>query len=201
MNYMEKDFKIIRKTIVVNKMKFKNKQEFYNWLSVSRKGQNNPCWRGGLPKCLDCGKELRNYNNIRCKSCSNKKNNLGRKRPQWEKEKISKTMKKLLKDPTKNPSWKGGISFEPYPPEFNKKIREEIRKRDNYTCQNCNMLEEEQLTIMGYILSVHHIDYDKKNSNKNNLITLCHWCNLKANINRDYWVKYYSTKKGPFKSK
>jgi hypothetical protein len=34
-----------------------------------------------------------------------------------------------------------------------------------------------------------------KNFNKeDNLITLCHWCNLRANLNRDYWENYYKQK-------
>jgi hypothetical protein len=28
--------------------------------------------------------------------------------------------------------------------------------------------------------------------NKNNLITLCKKCNMKANSNRDYWYAFYS---------
>ena len=42
-------------------------------------------------------------------------------------------------------------------------------------------------------LCIHHIDYDKKNNNPENLITLCNSCHTKTNIkNRDYWKNYYS---------
>src|ERR1700693_2128924 len=34
-------------------------------------------------------------------------------------------------------NWKGGKSFEPYASEFNRKLKAFIRKRDNYTCQEC----------------------------------------------------------------
>ncbi len=34
-----------------------------------------------------------------------------------------------------------------------------------------------------------HIDYNKKNSNLNNLITLCGSCHTKTNTNRNYWIK------------
>lgn len=83
-----------------------------------------------------------------------------------------------------NPSWRGGISFEPYGPEFNAKLKTQIMERDGYKCQNeeCGTTEH---------LSVHHIDYNKKNNSPSNLITLCVSCNSKANSNRKYWTKYF----------
>jgi len=33
-----------------------------------------------------------------------------------------------------NPNWREGISFKPYSPEFTEKLKEQIRKRDGYTC-------------------------------------------------------------------
>jgi len=90
----------------------------------------------------------------------------------------------------KNPQWLGGLSFEPYSPEFNDKLKEEIRKRDNHTCQECNYTEEQ----LGYTLSVHHIDYDKKNNDKTNLISLCNSCHQKTNFNRENWIDYYHNK-------
>ena len=40
-------------------------------------------------------------------------------------------------------------------------------------------------------LVIHHIDYNKKNCNLNNLITLCRSCNAKANYNRDWHKSWY----------
>lgn len=94
----------------------------------------------------------------------------------------------------KNPAWIDGSSYENYPVEFNDSLRESIRKRDNYICQNCGMTEEEHLIILGQVLEVHHIDYDKYNCKETNLITTCKQCNLRANYNRDYWQKYYTNK-------
>jgi len=84
-----------------------------------------------------------------------------------------------------------GKGYEPYTSEFSKELKESIRKRDNYECQNCGMTEEEHLIIVGTSLEVHHIDYNKINCNKNNLITLCKQCNLRANSNREYWQEIY----------
>jgi len=81
-----------------------------------------------------------------------------------------------------SPNWKGGISFEPYSPEFNKRLKKRIKKRDNYTCQLC---EKKQF------LHIHHIDYNKKNSVEYNLITLCRKCNGKVNFNRKSWTKKF----------
>ena len=78
-----------------------------------------------------------------------------------------------------------------YPPEYNKKLRQKIHKRDNYICQYPKCLK-----CLKYNddLTVHHIDYNKKNSNKNNLITLCRVCHSKTNFNRDYWKQYFKGK-------
>lgn len=84
---------------------------------------------------------------------------------------------------SKHPMWKGGISSEPYPFNFNKELKELIRKRDNYQCQLCGMPECENIKK----LDIHHIDYDKKNLNPKNLISLCRNCHMKTNYNREYW--------------
>jgi len=103
-----------------------------------------------------------------------------------------KTKKKMSEDRggDKSPSWRGGISFEPYTPEFNSTLKRKIRKRDNYTCQLCDKTEKE----IGRNLSVHHIDYNKKNCKESNLITLCRGCNGKVNYNRLDWMNYFRDK-------
>jgi len=92
-----------------------------------------------------------------------------------------------------NPNWLGGISKLPYPFKFNQELKEKIRKRDEYQCQNkeCNMTEEEHLVVYGRVLTAHHIDYIKNNCNENNLISTCIQCNFRANYNRDMWKEYY----------
>lgn len=86
-----------------------------------------------------------------------------------------------------SPNWNGGTSFLPYPLEFNKKLKQFILERDNYICQcpNCEHLSER--------LDIHHIDYNKKNNNPENLITLCNSCHSKTNgkNNRKYFVEFY----------
>lgn len=91
--------------------------------------------------------------------------------------------------------WIDGRSFEPYPLEWTETLKEAIRQRDNYICQNknCGCLEIE---LYGRFkkLDVHHIDYNKENLDPNNLISLCHDCHMKTNGNRDYWINYFQAK-------
>lgn len=78
--------------------------------------------------------------------------------------------------------WKGGISFLPYSVDWTETLKRSIRQRDNYICQLCSQYGNE----------VHHINYNKKNCDTNNLITLCHSCHSKTNNNRNYWIRYFS---------
>ena len=80
----------------------------------------------------------------------------------------------------KHPNWKGGNKL--YALEFISKLKHFIKRRDNYTCRLCSGKHKNQ------DLHVHHIDYDKFNSNPNNLITLCNTCHSKTNYNRNFWA-------------
>jgi len=98
----------------------------------------------------------------------------------------------------KNPFWKGGVSFEPYGIEFNRELKNEIRKRDNFTCQECGITEEElkkQENNRTKKLRIHHIDYNKQNNSTFNLISLCVTCHNHTNhFNRKHWTDYFKMK-------
>lgn len=51
-------------------------------------------------------------------------------------------------------------------------------------------LTQEQLQL-NKKLNIHHIDYNKNNSNPNNLISLCVNCHMITNGNRKYWTKVF----------
>ena len=111
-------------------------------------------------------------------------------------KKHSQETKKILSEKNrldKHPQWQGGKSFEPYGLEFNSKLREQIRARDAYRCQQCFRHQDELFTKTGKPrrLDVHHIDYDKKNNSPNNLISLCHNCHSQTNFDRQDWTKYF----------
>lgn len=99
---------------------------------------------------------------------------------------------KLIKrdvDGEKNPSWKGGLSYEPYNKEFNDKFKACIRKRDNQICMLCGIHREK----LSKALQVHHIDYDKKVSTYENCISLCNKCHGKTNENRTIWKSFFQS--------
>lgn len=82
----------------------------------------------------------------------------------------------------RNPNWKDGNYMYSYPVEFNGELRESIRERDNYTCQLCGKIQEEEYRK----LSIHHINHDKDDLSEDNLITLCGSCNSIVESKKDY---------------
>ena len=144
-------------------------------LSLATKGNKRPEMAGELnpsynPErhekhyCVECGAELKFYKSILCHSCA------------FSLE--------------RNPNWRNGSSFEPYPLGWNKTFKEQIRYRDGYKCQICGMPEIEN----GRNLNVHHIDYNKSNLSLDNLISLCCKCHGKTHFNRDFWKNYFKEK-------
>ena len=90
-----------------------------------------------------------------------------------------------------HPNWQGGITNKPlYGNEWKSNLREMIRKRDDYICQECGVNQNK----LEYKLGIHHIDFDKFNNNPNNLISLCKSCHCKTNYHRDNWISYYKNK-------
>ena len=94
----------------------------------------------------------------------------------------------------KHYNWQNGKSFEIYPQEFSKPLKERIRQRDGHRCQECFRHESELRTKSNKPckLSIHHIDYNKKNNKECNLISLCRPCHAQTNYKRIDWVKYFS---------
>lgn len=86
--------------------------------------------------------------------------------------------------------WKGGISFIPYTPEFNKQLKELIRLRDGYRCQKCGCPEIENVRK----LSIHHINGNKVDCKPSNLICLCHSCHGIIECQPNKWQKLLARK-------
>jgi len=134
---------------------------------IWERGKNHPNYKHGLThnnKCIDCGITI-SYRSKRCYSCESKGE--------------------------RSNFYIHGKGCSPYSKEFTKNLKESIKQRDNCKCQNCNILEIKHLKIYKKTLHIHHIDYNKNNCSEKNLITLCHRCNLQANQNRKYWIKFY----------
>ncbi len=83
--------------------------------------------------------------------------------------------------------WRGGKSYDPYCQDWTKEYKEFIKNRDGNKCLNPCCWKKDK------ILSVHHIDYNKKNCKSINLITVCRSCNSRANTDRDWHTSWYNT--------
>ena len=165
---------------------------------ISRKTVTN-----GKHRCPSCAtlnafkenpKLIINISKKALKRLSKPENNgmFGKHHTEESKERMSETrIKEGTAKGENNSNWQGGIWDNPYPTEFNDKLKESIRERDSHKCQNCNMTEEQHIKKINKKLPIHHIDYNKENLQQDNLITLCNKCNCLANYTRDYWFAYY----------
>jgi len=161
--------------------------------------------------CINCGEKLNllayYFKTKRCKSCANKfhKHNYidGRSLKKYYCEcgnEISSVTGRFGKGMCKscsvsganNPRFNNWSSLDPYTIEFNEIIKSEIRIRDNFKCRLCHKTEEQELKDYRRSLTIHHIDYNKQNCEKDNLISLCNQCHLKTNSNRDYYYAYFT---------
>ncbi|MEK6880326.1 MAG: HNH endonuclease signature motif containing protein, partial [Nanoarchaeota archaeon] len=84
-----------------------------------------------------------------------------------------------------HPNFNNWSSRKPYGKEFGPELKLQIKERDNFICQECGDYRD---------LTIHHIDYNKKNNNPNNLITLCRSCHSQTNFNRNDWKNYFTPK-------
>ena len=75
--------------------------------------------------------------------------------------------------------------------KMSQSLKEQIKKRDNYTCKMCGYKEIPD----NKKLAIHHIDYNKNNLKEDNLISLCTECHGKTNIDREYWQRTFSINK------
>jgi len=109
-------------------------------------------------------------------------------------KKLSEETKRKMGDSRrgeKNCNWIEDRSRFLYPMQWDDVIREGIRQRDGYICQECGIHNQE---LSGFYkkLDIHHIDYNKKNLDPKNLISLCRSCHMKTNTNREYWINYFN---------
>lgn len=157
-----------------------------------KKGSLNPNYKDG--RCLkeyfcQCGQKITHYAVLYgkgiCRKCEGKRkhelgifNIKGKNNPRFGKG--------FEIEGANNPNWCGGRSFEPYPVDWNKRLKIRIRERDNYTCQNPECSKPNSNFV-------HHIDYNKDNLDEKNLITTCNSCHSKTNFNRQYWQVIFTT--------
>lgn len=154
-----------------------------------------------IVKCDECGiiREIYKYRYFSlCRSCGLKTRKSseetkqkirealeGKHRSEKTKEKIRNTLegKYCGED---SPSWKGGISYEPYCILFNIEFKERVREFWNRKCVVCGKSEIEDKRK----LDVHHVNYNKETCCDDSIplfVILCRSCHVKTNSNRKYW--------------
>lgn len=137
------------------------------WMGEQQRGENHPAWNSKEQKCLQCGKTI--YVTLKFIErgwglfCDRKCQSL------WQ---VGENC----------PAWRGGKSFEPYPSDFNTRLKSKIKSRDKGLCARCGEPG----------IDVHHIDYDKNNNNPINLILLCKRCHGATNANRKLWQEVFN---------
>lgn len=135
-------------------------------------GKNNPNWKNRIIKvnCEICNKSF-------TRKISNILNHIFCSQVCYNKHKSDRMIG------IKNINYKHGEGNFPYPLEFNYNLKQEIRERDNFICKSCGINEKLHLKLFNEKLSIHHLDFNKSNCKKNNLITVCRKCNTKLNFN------------------
>ena len=143
---------------------------------MRRKGDKNGNWKGIGEKIIECVYCNNKFNarrdNIKKRFCS-----------------LECCHKYQRENPEEFYTWKGGIAYKPYNEFFNNKFKKGIRKRDNQICMLCGIHREK----LNRALSIHHIDYNKSLSLKENCISLCNSCHMKTGFNRKHWIKFFQS--------
>jgi len=89
----------------------------------------------------------------------------------------------------KNPSWKGGVSFEPYCIKFTQEFKERVRAYFGYCCVECGKSQG------GRKLHIHHVNFDKQTCCNDTIplfVSLCLSCHAKTNGNRVFWQYWFT---------
>ena len=197
----------------IRKNNFCCRKHFHSWMAKNLKGENSYAYGRKRPDLIERNKSLENRKKVskslighhvseetRKKISEKAKTRIPSKkvlqilRTNWIGRKHSEETKKKMSEwqrGEKSPKWLGGISFEKYPQEFNKELKEYIRERDNYICKLCGKNEEVELKFRNRKLAIHHIDYNKRNCSEYNLITTCSTCNPMVNFSREYWTNLF----------
>lgn len=152
--------------MALNDTRFKKGMTPWNkGLAFLGKGERHPNWKGGKPKCVDCGKQLDTYGRKRCKKCYH-----------------------VFAIKENSANWRGGVTDENSEKRkcLEYKIwRNEVYKKDNWTCRICKRKCGNKEIV------AHHLklfsDFPELRFSVDNGITLCRKCHLE--IHKKLWNK------------
>lgn len=178
-----------RNKVKKNCLNCNNKFEAYPSEIKKGKGHGKYCSRKCSANYIGLSKRTRVKKN--CLQCNKKFEEIPSRLKKGRGKCCSKKCWYLSNCGKNNYLWRGGIALLPYDLNFTQRYKILIRQRDNHICQKCNVTEEEHLEKYNKVLSIHHIDYIKTNTFKENNITLCTRCNFLVNKDREVWTKHF----------
>lgn len=112
--------------------------EHKNKMSEAASGEGNSSWKGGVTfrkaYCIECGKQLINNRSIYCSHCSR----LGARSHFWKGEECVTPFYQRIRGSSEYKQW-----------------RDDIFRRDNWTCQKCGARSQKGKTVY---LEAHHND-------------------------------------------
>lgn len=129
--------------------------------------------------------------------------NYGKSLSDYQKQRLSETHKgKVISYETRqkisnslkgenNPSWKEGISFQPYCIKFNDEFKERVREYFGRCCYVCGKNEIDNKAK----LCIHHVTYNKETCCDDSIplfAPLCRSCHTKTNFDREYWQEFFT---------
>lgn len=137
----------------------------------AKKLEEHPMWKGGWPKCIDCGIVLKNRYAKRCQCCSHKRMT-GENSPRW-KGGITKHPKYRCLKNRKRLFLKRGNGGNHSVLDW-----ENLKAQYNWTCSMCNKKEP-----FIELTEDHIVPFVKGGTNNiNNIQPLCRSCNSKKGI-------------------
>jgi len=168
---------------------------FERWRSKKRMFCSRDCansWKVGktrskkvTSKCAVCGNKFEHYEKIVRRYCSRECFGMGHKEwmltnnPFRGMSHSEETKRKMMEA---KGNFTGERSFNDYTEDWCR-VRVDVYRRSGFMCSVCCRKRCR--------LSAHHIDYNKKNNDPDNLIALCDSCHSKTNTRREYWKNYF----------
>jgi intracellular multiplication protein IcmJ len=104
-----------------------------------------------------------------------------------------KRFTEFIKNIELHEKWVKDLATETKNPQFTTSLKNKVKQRDNYECQECG-IKARQLRQMHSYLTIHHINFNHNDCKMENLITLCPLCHAKTNFIKTSWIKYYMEK-------